>query len=64
MDALILLIPLSLLLAGLALAGFLWTVRSGQYDDLEAVASRVLFEDEMAPPQSPQHVETSRETTR
>jgi cbb3-type cytochrome oxidase maturation protein len=46
MDALILLIPLSLALGGAALAAFLWTMRSGQYDDLDAAAHRILFDDD------------------
>jgi cbb3-type cytochrome oxidase maturation protein len=46
MDALILLIPLSLLLGGAALAGFLWTMKSGQYEDLERAAHRILFDDD------------------
>lgn len=52
MDALMLLIPLSLVLAGIALAAFIWTMRSGQYDDLDAIAHRILFDDETPPPQA------------
>jgi cbb3-type cytochrome oxidase maturation protein len=28
------------------LAVFLWSLRSGQYDDLEGAANRILFDDE------------------
>jgi cbb3-type cytochrome oxidase maturation protein len=45
MDSLILLIPVALFLGLLGLAGFLWTLRSGQYDDLDDAASRILFDD-------------------
>ena len=45
MDSLILLIPVALFLGLLGLAGFLWTLRSGQYDDLDGAASRILFDD-------------------
>ncbi|MBR0652344.1 cbb3-type cytochrome oxidase assembly protein CcoS [Roseomonas terrae] len=45
MDALILLIPVSLLLGGIGLAGFLWALRSRQYDDLDGAAARILFDD-------------------
>lgn len=62
MDALILLIPLSLLLAGGALAGFLWTMRSGQYEDLDAVAHRILFDDDAPRPRPPQAPPNGRET--
>ncbi len=51
MDALTLLIPLSLALGLGALAAFLWTLRSGQYDDLDGAAHRILFDDEAATPQ-------------
>ncbi|WP_291298816.1 cbb3-type cytochrome oxidase assembly protein CcoS [Elioraea sp.] len=53
MDALILLIPLSLLLGGLALGAFLWTMRSGQYDDLDGAAHRILFDDDPTSPKPP-----------
>jgi cbb3-type cytochrome oxidase maturation protein len=45
MQALILLIPLALALGLLGLGGFLWTLRSRQYDDLDGAASRILFDD-------------------
>jgi cbb3-type cytochrome oxidase maturation protein len=46
MDAMIFLIPVALSLAGLGLAAFFWTLRSGQYDDLEGAARRILIDDE------------------
>lgn len=46
MDSLIILAPLALLLGGLGLAGFLWSLRSGQYEDLDGSAARILFDDE------------------
>lgn len=46
MEALILLVPVSLLLGGLGLLGFLWALRSRQYDDLEGAAARILFDDQ------------------
>jgi cbb3-type cytochrome oxidase maturation protein len=45
MDSLILLLPVALALGALGLAGFLWALRSGQYDDLDGAASRILFDD-------------------
>ena len=53
MSGLIILIPIALFLSGLGLAGFLWTLRSGQFDDLEGAAERILFEDEKRPHQAP-----------
>ena len=49
MLALLWLIPLTLALGGAALALFAWSVRSGQFDDLDAAAHRILSDDD-APP--------------
>jgi cbb3-type cytochrome oxidase maturation protein len=46
MEILYLLIPLALLLMVVAIAFFLWTVRSGQYDDLDGPAHRILMDDD------------------
>jgi cbb3-type cytochrome oxidase maturation protein len=48
MTILIFLVPLALSLGGLGLAAFLWTLRSGQYDDMEGAAVRVLSDDDLA----------------
>jgi cbb3-type cytochrome oxidase maturation protein len=45
MTSLIWLILLSLVLGFGALMLFLWALRSGQYDDMDGAASRVLFDD-------------------
>jgi cbb3-type cytochrome oxidase maturation protein len=45
MSVLFIMVPAALLLAGGALAGFLWCVHRGQYDDLDTPAMKVLFED-------------------
>ena len=51
MNGLALLIPLALGLGLAALAAFFWTVRSGQFDDLDGAALRILIEeDEAVPP--------------
>jgi cbb3-type cytochrome oxidase maturation protein len=50
MTSLLLLIPAALALGGLGLAAFLWALRSGQFDDLDAAGSRILFDDPPAPP--------------
>lgn len=46
MSILVFLIPAALLLGGLGLAAFMWSLRSGQYDDLEGAAERILYDDE------------------
>lgn len=50
MDSLLLLIPIALVLGGLGLAAFLWSMRSGQFDDLDGAANRILFDDETEDP--------------
>ncbi|HTO28886.1 MAG TPA: cbb3-type cytochrome oxidase assembly protein CcoS [Devosia sp.] len=43
MAILLILVPLAFLLGLAGLAGFLWALHSGQYEDLEAQASRILM---------------------
>lgn len=45
MNVLVILIPVSLILSGVGLAAFIWTVRSNQYDDEQGNAARILLED-------------------
>lgn len=45
MSALLILMPVALFLGLLGLAAFLWSMRTGQFDDLDGSASRILFED-------------------
>ncbi len=53
MDSLIILVPVALVLGLLGLAGFLWALRSGQYDDLDGAATRILFDDPPPPERTP-----------
>jgi len=46
-DVLIYLIPIALLLGFLGLAAFLWSLKSGQYDDLEGAKWRILQDDDL-----------------
>ena len=48
MESLIVLIPLSVLLILIALKAFLWAVNSGQFDDLDREAARILEDDDLA----------------
>lgn len=45
MDAIYLLIPLTLVLLAVAIGIFFWAVNSDQYSDLDKEASRILFEE-------------------
>jgi cbb3-type cytochrome oxidase maturation protein len=46
MDIVYLLVPLSIVLIALIGASFWWAVRSGQFDDLEGPAHRILDDDD------------------
>ena len=46
MNGLLFLIPIALLMGLIGLAAFLWSLRSGQYDDLDGAAWRALMDDE------------------
>ncbi len=50
MNVLIILIPVALFLGLLGLAGFLWAVRSGQFEDLDGAAERILMDDDVEKP--------------
>ena len=52
MEVLMLLIPMSVVLVLLIGAVFWWSVHSGQFDDLEGPAHRILADDDSAQPQS------------
>ena len=68
MEVVFVLLPLALVVAGVMLALFIWAVRSGQYDDLETPAVRILFDDQAAPgaatvpPDGPSEVRRDPET--
>ena len=46
MNIMIMLIPVALFMAVVGLCAFFWSLRSGQYEDLEGAAHRVLLDDE------------------
>jgi cbb3-type cytochrome oxidase maturation protein len=46
MTALLYLIPAALFLGLLGLGAFLWSLKSGQYDDLDGAAGRILQDDD------------------
>lgn len=50
MEILYLLIPLSIVLVALIVGAFLWAIRSGQFEDLDGPAHRILLDDDEDPP--------------
>ncbi|WP_201861866.1 cbb3-type cytochrome oxidase assembly protein CcoS [Microvirga soli] len=47
MEVLIYLVPIALLLGLTGLAAFLWSLKDGQYDDVQGAAVRVLSDDDV-----------------
>lgn len=45
MNSLVFLVPLALVIGGVALGAFFWSLRSDQYEDLDGAAERILFDD-------------------
>lgn len=54
MDIIYLLVPVSLVLVGLIVWALLWAVRSGQFDDLEGPAYKILMDDDRLKPAEPE----------
>jgi cbb3-type cytochrome oxidase maturation protein len=50
MESLAILVPIALVFTGIAIAAFLWAVRSDQYEDLDKSASSILFDEDTATP--------------
>ena len=46
MNGLAILIPIALLMGLAGLAAFFWSLESGQYDDLDGAAMRILIDEE------------------
>lgn len=49
MSSLLILVPLSLLLVGLAVWAFFWATNNGQFDDLDTPAVSAILDDEAEP---------------
>jgi len=60
-ESLIYLIPIALVLGLVALFAFLWSLKSGQFDDMEGAANRILFDDDIpAPPKPAPNAKTAK----
>lgn len=53
MSGLLILIPLALFMGGLGLVAFLWAVRTGQFDDPDGAACRILISPDRPLPETP-----------
>ena len=50
MNSMLFLLPVALLLGGAGLLAFLWSLKSGQFDDPDGDAARILHDDPPPPP--------------
>jgi len=46
MNSLVFLVPIALVLGAIALASFFWSMKSGQYEDLDGAGERVLSDED------------------
>lgn len=46
MSVLIWLIPVAIAMGGLGLLAFMWSLKSGQFEDLDGAAERILIDDD------------------
>ncbi len=53
MTVILYLLGASLVLGGIALTIFMWSLRSGQFEDLDGAANRILFDDDDRSPAPP-----------
>ncbi|XIA67390.1 cbb3-type cytochrome oxidase assembly protein CcoS [Bradyrhizobium sp. TZ2] len=60
MEVIAFLVPLALLLGLLGLFGFLWSLKNGQYDDLEGAAWRAIADNDETP--APRQIELKPES--
>jgi cbb3-type cytochrome oxidase maturation protein len=54
MEIVYLLVILAVILAGVVVWAFFWSVKSGQFDDLEGPGHRILMDNDDKPPESPE----------
>ena len=57
MNVVYLLIPLALMLLGVAVWALIWAIRSGQFEDLESQGWSVVLDDDEKPPPGPDNPE-------
>ena len=63
MEVVFILIPISLVIVGVALWAFVWSVRNDQFEDLEKEAFAILFENDQ-PPEEDQHTPEEKGASR
>ena len=64
MDVLVYLIPIAIILGLAGLGAFLWSLKSGQFEDMEGSANRILFDDDDMPSKPGAKTPASDETSK
>jgi cbb3-type cytochrome oxidase maturation protein len=64
MNSLLILVPISLVLLGIAIAAFVWAVRRGQFDDLDTPPLDILRDDDRPMPEPVAAPRTARDEGR
>ena len=64
METIFVLLPLALLIAAIAVGLFIWAARTGQFDDLDTPAVRILFDDDEPQPRTGLEPSAKAETRR
>jgi cbb3-type cytochrome oxidase maturation protein len=59
-TVLLYLIPIAILLGLVGLGAFLWSLKSGQFEDLDGAAERILFDDEEEEVREPEKAKRER----
>lgn len=60
MEVLIVMVPLALALGLGGLFAFLWSLKNGQYDDLDGAAWRAISDDDEPPPSKPSELASAK----
>ena len=63
MSIIYVLIPLAILIVGIAIGVFFWAVKSNQFDDLERQGYSILFDDDLDKNQKPENAPASKNLT-
>lgn len=66
MESFFLLVPIALIFVAIALKIFFWAIKSGQYDNLDTEAHRILFDEDEndVPPASTRTTDTEQKESR
>ena len=56
MSVIIILVIVGIVVTGLFLIGFIWSVKSGQYDDMDSPSVRILFDNENSTPDDTENI--------